>query len=226
MSGRVCCAYHLLLKSYGYKLMPKISKAIQNPGDILPYLARALLRALLIRRLEQNGQPFYKYKGTLYPIHLSNKSAAPFIFDNAVQFCQGSGIDIGGGTSPFPGADLIENEKDQNAWCLDRYDDQSLDYVFSSHCLEHLDRWQEALKLWISKIKPGGCLFLYLPHHSMALWQPQGLWVGNEHKWSPSIEILLPFLRNMGMDVLDYQSSKDAYWSFHIAARKHSKTDN
>ena len=202
------------------KLMPKISKAFQHPADILPYVSRVLLRALLIRRLEQNGQQFYKYKGTLYPSHLSNKSAAPFIFDKAKKYCRGKGIDIGGGTSPYPDAELIENEPDQNAFCLDRYDDQSLDYVFSSHCLEHLDRWPAALKLWISKIKPGGCLFLYLPHHSMALWQPKGLWVGKEHKWSPSIEILLPFLRQAELDVMDYQTNKDAYWSFHIAARK------
>lgn len=202
--------------------MPKIRKALENPREILPYFSRVLLRTLLIRRLEQNGQQFYKYKGTLYPIHLSNKSAAPFIFDKAKEYCDGDGIDIGGGTSPFSGADLIENEKDQNAYCLDRYDDLSLDYVFSSHCLEHLEDWQRALTLWISKIKPGGTLFLYLPHQSMALWKPKGLWVGREHKWSPSVKILLPFLRELNMDILDAQFDKDAYWSFHIAARKKS----
>lgn len=200
--------------------MPKLRKALENPGQILPYVSRVLLRALLIRRLEQNGKAFFKYKGTLYPVHLANKSAAPFIFDKARCWCQGRGIDIGGGKSPFPGAELIENAADQNAYCLDRYADQSLDYVFSSHCLEHLDRWQQALKLWISKIKPGGILFLYLPHQSMALWQPRGLWVGTEHKWSPSAEILLPFLRAAGLNIIDYQPNKDAYWSFHIVARK------
>ncbi len=200
--------------------MPSIKKAIENPTEILPYIRRVFLRQIFISKVEQNGQSYFKYKGKLYPTYLGNKAASPFIFPTAHNYCKGNGIDIGGGNNPFPGAYLIENEPDQNAFRLDRFADESLDYVFSSHCLEHLDPWQDALDLWISKIKVEGHLFLYLPHQSMELWKPNGLWVGSEHKWSPSIDVLIPYLEERDMEILEYNPSKDDYWSFHIAARK------
>ena len=58
--------------------------------------------------------------------------------------------------------------------------DGQLDFVFSSHCLEHMPR-QEALGLAIPEflrvLKPGGLLFLYLPdgrrgHMSFHEWDP------------------------------------------------------
>lgn len=47
-----------------------------------------------------------------------------------------------------------------------------LDYVFSSHCLEHLPNWVEALDYWTSKLRSGGVLFLYLPDYSQEYWRP------------------------------------------------------
>ena len=207
--------------------MSKIRKALREPGEILLYLRRRLLlRRLLISQVEEDGQSYFRYKGHLYPTYLDNKAASPNIFSKAKQYCTGVGIDVGGGKNPFSDATLVEDEECQNAYLLDTFPDHSLDYVFSSHCLEHLERWQEALDLWISKIKPGGVLFLYLPHAAMPFWQPQGLWVGSCHKWSPSVEILLPYLGDKQMDVLDYNPDKDNYWSFHIAAQKPSGMDN
>ncbi len=41
---------------------------------------------------------------------------------------------------------------------------ESVDAVFSSHCLEHIEDYKAALRAWWSLIKPGGHLVLYLPH--------------------------------------------------------------
>lgn len=41
---------------------------------------------------------------------------------------------------------------------------QSMDFVFSSHLLEHIEDYKAALKEWWRVIKPGGHLCLYLPH--------------------------------------------------------------
>lgn len=48
-----------------------------------------------------------------------------------------------------------------------------LDYVFSSHCLEHIPDYVEALQYWKSKLKVGGVLFLYLPSSTQRYWLPQ-----------------------------------------------------
>lgn len=42
--------------------------------------------------------------------------------------------------------------------------DESLDFVISSHVLEHLPDTIGALKEWYRVVKPGGYLFMILPH--------------------------------------------------------------
>ena len=121
---------------------------------------------------------------------------------------------------PIEGAIPIENFEGQNAYRLDDFEDNSLDYVFSSHCLEHLERWKDALYLWVKKLKVGGILFLYLPHESMKMWRPGGPWVRHNHLWIPTVEEIIPFLSENGVQILDYNPRRDEAWSFHIVARK------
>lgn len=166
------------------------------------------------------GKVYHKYRGELYPDYLHHGNAASFIQDFALKWCVGKGLDIGADRWPLPGSIAVQNEPGRNATTLGMYEDSSLDFVFSSHCLEHLENWQEALQLWIHKIKPGGILFLYLPHESMRLWNPGGAWVDTGHKWKPTLEILLPFLRERSIDIIEYNPDKDAYWSFHVVGRK------
>ena len=201
-------------------LSGKFRKALRHPGEVLPYLGRVVGRFLHIRKVTRDGLEYFEYKGVLYPSHLANHAAAPYIYDVAREFCTGRGIDVGAGSAGYPGAEPVQNERDQNAYCLDRFAEGSLDYVFSSHCLEHLARWQEALRLWVSKLRVGGVLFLYLPHESMMLWRPGGLWAGNDHKWVPRVEVLVDFLAGEGLEVVERNDDKDEYWSFHLAVRK------
>jgi SAM-dependent methyltransferase len=50
--------------------------------------------------------------------------------------------------------------------------------IVLSHCLEHLPNWVDALDYWISKLKSGGVLFLYLPHYDQEYWRP---WNNRKH---------------------------------------------
>jgi predicted SAM-dependent methyltransferase len=50
--------------------------------------------------------------------------------------------------------------------------DELVDYIYSSHCLEHVDNWIETLEYWIKNLKDGGILFLYLPDFSQKYWRP------------------------------------------------------
>ena len=50
---------------------------------------------------------------------------------------------------------------------LDVFASQSMDFVFSSHSLEHLEDPGSALKEWWRVIKQGGLLILYVPHKNL-----------------------------------------------------------
>ena len=207
-------------------MIHKIKKAVRNPKKVVSYFLEVIektrreLKQKQVKRVEENGEIFYLYKGDLYPGYLNNGNAASLIKDKAEKYCIGKGIDVGASKWPLPGAIPIQNEQHQNAYKLDNFPDGSLDFVFSSHCLEHLDKWQDALKLWIQKLRINGILFLYLPHKSMRLWNPKGPWVGSNHKWIPSCEVINQFLTEHQMLVLEYNPDKDKYWSFHVVAKR------
>lgn len=114
-----------------------------------------------------------EFRGIKYPFFQSEGNAAQFAIPFAKHICHGRGLDIGccKPAWSFPGSITIDIDFD------DEYDAYNLpediyDYIFSSHCLEHLPNWVEALDYWTSKIAPGGHLFLYLPHPSQEYWLP------------------------------------------------------
>jgi ADP-heptose:LPS heptosyltransferase/predicted SAM-dependent methyltransferase len=99
-----------------------------------------------------------------------------------VQYTRGKGIDLGCGPSKaFPHFIGVDSGKDaalfniemrpdvvcEDACNLDFIDDGDLDFVFSSHLLEHIQNTGAALTEWWSKIKVGGHLVLYLPDRSL-----------------------------------------------------------
>lgn len=196
-----------------------IRRAVRHPDEIVPGIV-CLYTRTRVKRVVENGQVFHEYRGERYPDALTRGNAAEHIVETAKRFCAGNGIDIGADQWPFPGATPVNDGWGENAYRLDRFADASLDYVFSSHCLEHLARWREALRLWIRKLKPGGILFLYLPHESCALWRPGAPWVGGAHKWSPTWQALNPFLEMCGMEIVEYNPGRDQYWSFHVVAKR------
>ncbi len=201
------------------RLIAMVTRALKHPDEIGPALT-CIWKRRQVKRVTENGSVFYEYQDERYPEYLHHGNAAEHILDTAKRYCTGIGIDIGANQWPFPGAESVDDRLGENAYRLERFPDESLDYVFSSHCLEHLAQWQDALRLWIGKLRAGGTLFLYLPHESMLLWRPGGPWVGGGHKWSPTWQVLVPFLEGEGMEILECNRDRDAYWSFHIAARR------
>lgn len=165
------------------------------------------------------GGIYWKYQDKYYPDRLTKRNAMENIKEMALTYCKGKGLDIGAGRFPLSGAIPIRNEFDQNAYNLSKYEDNSLDYIFSSHCLEHLDRPFEAIDLWITKLKKYGILFFYLPHIDMILWRPGKPW-GTDHKWSPTNDIMITELLNRKISIVALQDYKDTFWSWYIIGRK------
>ena len=106
------------------------------------------------------------------------------MFDSrfARRYFVGRGIDVGGGDDSlalfaelFP---LIRNvvtydTPQGDAQKLANVDDASFDFLFSSHCLEHLDDTADALSNWIRVVRPGGHLVVSVPDEDL---YEQGAW--------------------------------------------------
>ncbi|MFA5157484.1 MAG: methyltransferase domain-containing protein [Candidatus Omnitrophota bacterium] len=198
----------------------KLMRLLKDPIIIWLFLASKFQKLLFLRKVKRDGDIFFKYKGDFFPGYLNSGNAAQNIKQKALEYCSGRGLDIGAGSWALDGAIAIDNNPDQNALKLDRFGNGSLDYIFSSHCLEHLSKWREGLKLWISKLKPEGILFLYLPHVAQKLWRPGGPWVGHAHRWSPTVEVVVKFLEDNGMTIIETNKGMDRYYSFHVVAKK------
>ena len=106
------------------------------------------------------------------------------------RYFKGVGIDIGCGTDKVT--------PDCRAWdqtfghgdatLLTGVEDQSFDWVYSSHCLEHLTDAHTALQNWWRVLKDGGHLVVAVPHrdlyerknHLPSLYNPD-----HKHFWLP-----------------------------------------
>lgn len=166
------------------------------------------------------GHVFWRSGSFLCPDYLNHGDAKAFIEHVAKKYCVGRGIDVGASDWPLAGSTPIRNDPHCNAYKLDQFADGSLDYAFSSHCIEHLDRPCEAVALWARKVKRGGVVFIYAPHPDMLFWRPGGVWVGNGHLWSPTYDALRDMLVKSGCVVEAGFAGPDSYWSMWVAGRK------
>jgi SAM-dependent methyltransferase len=151
----------------------------------------------------------FEYKGALYPEYIRNGNACRFILPMAREFCRGVGLDVGAGRWPLPGAIPVDLADGGDAMHLPAGD---YDYVFSSHCLEHLADPVAAIEHWKTRIKPRGVLFLYLPHPDMCYWRPQH---NRKHLHLFWPEDTAEMLRDLGfVDVI--HSERDLAWGFAV----------
>jgi SAM-dependent methyltransferase len=96
--------------------------------------------------------------------------------------CVGNGLEIGPGKSPYgprnrtkyldkhtsnkdgtPNPDIIADASSIPVG------NEEFDFLISSHCLEHVPNTLRTLKEWARVIRPGGTLFLVLPHGDRTL---------------------------------------------------------
>lgn len=158
-----------------------------------------------------------EFKGEFYPEFQVKGFASKYAFPFAEEVCKGIGYDIGCMKPEwsFPGSIPIDIvfEDEYDAMNLP---DATVDYIFSSHVLEHLVDWVRVLDYWSSKIKSGGTLFLYLPDYSQKYWRN---WSNKKH-----INIMVPqhikdYLNDNGYHKV-FVSQVDLYNSFMIMAEK------
>jgi SAM-dependent methyltransferase len=83
------------------------------------------------------------------------------------RYCQGAGIDIGYGGDPVTPSCRGWDFEHGDAHFLKGVPDESFDFVYSSHTLEHMDDPEAAIRNWWRVLKPGGHLLLYIPHRDL-----------------------------------------------------------
>lgn len=164
---------------------------------------------------KESEELVFTYKDKQYPWYIKYGNACYFCKPFAEQFCKGKGLDIGGfGEWVFPGAkpiNLIIEEDNYDAFNLP---DEKFDYIFSSHTLEHLDDYVTALEIWKAHLKPGGVLFVYVPHPEMEYWRPEN---NRKHRHIFHPADLAKTIEGLGYTDVLY-SERDLYWAFSVVA--------
>lgn len=125
----------------------------------------------------------------------------------------GDGIDVGAGPDglsshhdkfPRMGEVRLWDVQDGDAMVMAGVEDNSFDFVHSSHCLEHLVNPATALGHWLRIVRPGGHVIVTVPDEDL---YEQGVWPSTFnpdhkatfttfklHSWSPRSVSLLPLL--------------------------------
>ena len=88
-------------------------------------------------------------------------------FDN---YLIGNGIDIGGGDDCLQitnGTVYCYDKEQGDAQYLSNLEDNSFDFVYSSHCLEHMINPIIALKNWIRVCKSGKYIYVTVPEENL-----------------------------------------------------------
>jgi predicted SAM-dependent methyltransferase len=152
-----------------------------------------------------------------YPKFQTQGNASQFSIPFAKHFCKGVGYDIGYCKEEWKFPEAIGIDKNETSlYDANNLPNNFVDYIYSSHCLEHVDNWIDTLEYWISKIKSGGILFLYLPDFSQKYWRP---WNNRKHKHCLTPELLKNFMIDHKMKNI-FTSGIDLNNSFMIVCEK------
>lgn len=100
---------------------------------------------------------------------------------------KGTGIDIGCGNDPI--LDNVERFDigDGDANQIGKYVKKQFDFVFSSHCLEHMKNPHHTIRQWWNLVKDNGYLYLIVPDEDL---YEQGHFpskYNTDHKWTFSL---------------------------------------
>jgi len=158
-----------------------------------------------------------EYKNKIYPKFQSQGNAAKFAIPYAQTVCTGQGFDIGCKKKEwaFPNSITIDLEFNDGFHALN-LPNIKINYIFSSHCLEHISNWVETMDYWYEKLEKNGILFLYLPDYSQEYWRP---WNNRKHVNIFNPQIINDYMEDKGYTNI-FKSGVDLNNSFMIYGMK------
>lgn len=85
------------------------------------------------------------------------------------KYCQGKGLDIGfagyvEGSKPITNSIGIDRDYPGYDGINLPFSEGSQDFVYSSHCLEHIEDYKGTIKEWHRVVKVGGFIIITVPH--------------------------------------------------------------
>jgi len=160
-----------------------------------------------------------EFNGVKYPQFQTEGNMTQYSLPFATKFCKGRGYDIGCNRKEWalPWAIPVDLMIDDNDYEALKLPEQCVDFIYSSHCLEHIPNWVEAIEYWTYRLKTGGVLFLYLPDYSQEYWRP---WNCRKHKNVMNPDILKSLMIDLGYKNI-FISGVDLNNSFMIVGEKH-----
>lgn len=159
------------------------------------------------------------------------------------KYCQGKGLDIGYGGDPVvPGVKGWDWEHG-DAQRLRRLKDETFDFVYSSHVIEHMTIPAVALKNWWRVLKRGGYLIVYGPHRDLyekKKYLPSNWNQDHKHFYlldrdeSPDTKGIIPLIERVlpegkiiyakecseGHTIIDPNRHSDGEYSFEVVVQK------
>lgn len=154
--------------------------------------------------------------------------ATRFVEKLALEHCKGVGIDFGCGRQPLKGAEGVDINGMYKRKTVEEFEDNSLDYVYSSHMMEHVPVTEvmRLLRLFHVKLKDNGIIFFLLPHACCEYWNrnlnPEA---AGWHQWVPTYETMEQGMKLAGFSNLTGDPHDCEICSFWITGQKKSATD-
>jgi predicted SAM-dependent methyltransferase len=158
-----------------------------------------------------------RFKDRDYPKFQSIGNSSQFAIPFALHVCKGYGYDIGCMKKEWslPGSVPIDLSFDDGYHALN-LPNKDVDYIFSSHCLEHIDGWVNVMDYWYNTLKSGGVLFLYLPSYNQEYWRP---WNNKKHRNIFTPTIIKDYMKDIGYGKI-FTSEIDLNESFMVMGEK------
>jgi len=167
-----------------------------------------------------------EFNGKEYPKLQSEGFASQYAFPFAEKMCKGFGIDIGYSKPEWKLPDSVGIDDGKVCYDIETnaqvsatdFSYDNLDYIFSSHCLEHLPDWVGVLNYWTTKIRSGGVMFLYLPNADyQEYWRP---WANRKHVNWLTPDMLEEYFMFRGWKNIFVTKGYDLNGSFYAVAEK------
>jgi len=171
----------------------------------------------------------------VWDIKAPYKAESKKIVWDVAPYLKGRGLDVGAGDfKVLPHAISVDNMNHaqfgfsvrpdvlvKSADDLSVFASQSMDFVYSSHLLEHMEDPEKALKEWWRVVKTKGRMILYLPHED--LYPKMGEEGANpDHKHNLNEDMVKRWMYKIGfwdLEVCEQRNEDDEY-SFLMVFRK------
>ena len=137
----------------------------QTKHESIKRIARMFIPMPLWRRM----RPYYfRVFGWGYRPAETTKAHARRVREGFFEkYCKGNGLDVGFGGDPITSDCQCFDYERGDAQYISIIKDNSFDFVYASHVIEHMVDPMVSLKNWWRVLKRHGYLILYLPHRDL-----------------------------------------------------------